>query len=76
MLLKVALNTMKPYQSLFHSFTDLASFHSSRSHSELWKFGNKITGENHDLPQVTEKYNVVHLALIEIRSHNISGDRH
>jgi hypothetical protein len=41
MLLKVALNTMKPYQSLFHSFTDLASFHSSRSHSDVHTIKNR-----------------------------------
>jgi hypothetical protein len=29
-----------------------------------------------DLSQITFSYNVVHLALIEIRTHNISGDRH
>jgi hypothetical protein len=32
-----------------------------------------------DLSQVTDKllsHNVVHLALIEIRTHNISGDMH
>ena len=30
-----------------------------------------------DLSQVNDKlHNVVHLALIEIRTHNISGDRH
>ena len=32
-----------------------------------------------DLSPVTEKmlsHNVVHLAMIEIRAHNISGDRH
>jgi len=28
-----------------------------------------------DLSQVTDKLNVVHLATIEIRTHNISGDR-
>jgi hypothetical protein len=29
-----------------------------------------------NLLQVTLSYNVVHLALIEIRTHNISSDRH
>ena len=29
-----------------------------------------------DLPQVTLSHNVVHLTLIEIRTDNISGDRH
>ena len=34
--------------------------------------------ENHDLSQVTDKlsHNVVHLTLIEIWTHNISGDRY
>ena len=34
--------------------------------------------ENRDLSQVIDKlsHNVVHLALIEIGTHNISGDRH
>jgi hypothetical protein len=37
------------------------------------------TEKTTDLSQVTDKllsHNVVHLALIEIRIHNISGDRH
>jgi hypothetical protein len=34
------------------------------------------TGKNTDLSQVTLSHNVVHLALIEIRTYNISGDRH
>ena len=36
-------------------------------------------GENHDLSQITDiLYHiiVVHLTLIEFRTHNISGDRH
>jgi hypothetical protein len=35
--------------------------------------------QNPDLSQVTDKllsHSVVHLAVIEIRTHNISGDRH
>ena len=36
--------------------------------------GPKIT----DLSQVTDKlyHNVIYLALVEMRTHNISGDRH
>ena len=41
--------------------------------------GNRKTGENH-LPVAshwhTLSHNVVHLALIGIRTHNISGDRY
>ena len=32
--------------------------------------------KNPALPQVDDKHNVVHLALIGIRTDNISGDRH
>jgi hypothetical protein len=32
--------------------------------------------KTNDLSPVTDKHNGVHLVLIEIRTHNISGDRH
>ena len=39
--------------------------------------GNRRTRKKTtDLSQVTDIMSVVHLALIKIRTHNISGDRH
>jgi hypothetical protein len=55
------------------------------STSWLWSYGSLLveeTGgprENHwpiESHWQTLSYNVVHLTLIEIRTHNISGDRH
>ena len=43
--------------------------------SVLLAEGNQITGEKHPHRQMLP-HNVVHLALIEIRAHNNSGDRH
>jgi hypothetical protein len=41
-----------------------------------WWMKMEDTEKTTDLLQVTDKHNVVHLTLIIIQTHNISGDRH
>jgi hypothetical protein len=62
-LLKVALNTIKQTNNIFRQ--EIYLF-------EIWAFfiwSSQVTDKLH-------QHNVVHFALFEIRTHNISGDEH